>query len=70
MGGKVRNETDSEMTHLIAKICIGEKYTYAMAFSVPVVSEKWIYDSWENRNIVNFKAFDLDFVSLFFTSEN
>lgn len=63
MGGRVRKETNSETTHLVAKICKGEKYSYAMLFNVPVVSETWLYDAWEKRNVVGFNAADPDFVS-------
>lgn len=63
MGGKVRKDTSLEVTHLVAKVCKGEKYSYAMLFGVPVVSETWIYDAWQNRSIIGFNAVDADFVS-------
>lgn len=63
MGGKVRKDTSLEVTHLVAKVCKGEKYSYAMLFGVPVVSETWIHDAWQNRDKIDFKATDDDFVS-------
>ena len=63
MGGSVRKEMHCKVTHLIAKLCSGEKYFYAMTFRVPVVSETWVHDAWKNRDVIGFNAAENDFVS-------
>ncbi|XP_065214544.1 protein ECT2 isoform X3 [Planococcus citri] len=63
MGGSVRKEMHCKVTHLIAKLCSGEKYFYAMTFRVPVVSEMWVHDAWQNRNVIGFNAAENDFIS-------
>ncbi|KAL6960096.1 Protein T2 [Sarracenia purpurea var. burkii] len=63
MGGSVRKEMHCKVTHLIAKLCSGEKYFYAMTFRVPVVSETWVHDAWKYRDVIGFNAAENDFVS-------
>jgi hypothetical protein len=50
MGGSVRRDMVSKVTHLVANACGGEKYQYAVTFRVPVMGEKWIHAMWEERN--------------------
>uniref|UniRef100_A0A2Z5U608 Protein ECT2 n=1 Tax=Reticulitermes speratus TaxID=60591 RepID=A0A2Z5U608_9NEOP len=50
MGGSVRRDMVSKVTHLIANTCGGDKYQYAVTFRVPVMSETWVYAMWEKRN--------------------
>lgn len=66
MGGSVRKDLDEQfkVTHLIAKLYGGEKCHYAVTFNIPIMSENWIYDAWQNRNVVGFDAGDSDFVCI------
>lgn len=64
MGGSVRQVANRRTTFVIAKLCEGNEYRYAATFGVSVVSESWVFDAWQNRNIVGFKATDLNFVSV------
>lgn len=50
MGGSIRRDMVSKVTHLIANTCGGERYQYAVTFRVPVMSETWVYAMWEKRN--------------------
>lgn len=50
MGGSIRKDMASKITHLIANTCGGDKYQYAVTFRVPVMSEMWVYAMWEKRN--------------------
>lgn len=59
----MRREANCKTTFVIAKLCEGKEYMYAAAFGVAVVSETWVFDAWENRNIVGFNAAELSFVS-------
>lgn len=70
MGGSVRKEANGRTTFVIAKLCEGKEYLYAAAFNVSVVSETWVFDAWENRNIVGFNAAELSFVSTCIPSTN
>jgi hypothetical protein len=49
MGGSIRRDMVSKVTHLIANSCGGDKYQYAVTFRVPVMSETWVYAMWEKR---------------------
>ncbi|KDR08513.1 protein ECT2 [Zootermopsis nevadensis] len=49
MGGSIRRDMVSKVTHLIANSCGGDKYQYAVTFRVPVMSETWVHDMWEKR---------------------
>ncbi|XP_067014278.2 protein ECT2 [Anabrus simplex] len=50
MGGSIRKDMASKVTHLIANSCGGEKYRYAMTFCVPIMSEAWVDACWEKRD--------------------
>ncbi|XP_071452126.1 protein ECT2 [Hetaerina americana] len=50
MGGSIRKDLGSKVTHLIANCCGGDKYQYALTFRVPVMSEAWVHHCWERRN--------------------
>lgn len=56
MGGSIRKDMVSKVTHLIASSCTGEKYRYAATFNVPVMTEAWVFSCWEKRNEVGFSA--------------
>lgn len=63
MGGSVRLETNQRTTFIIANLCEEEEYKYGNSCGVFIVSEMWVFDAWENRNVVGFNAADLNFVS-------
>lgn len=56
MGGSIRKELNSKVTHLICNSSSGEKYQYAMTFRLTVVRACWVYDAWEQRNDASFVA--------------
>lgn len=56
MGGSIRREMSSKVTHLIANVCGGDKYQYAATFRVPVMNLDWVFASWEHRNELDFNA--------------
>ncbi|KAF9431651.1 hypothetical protein BGZ76_011889 [Entomortierella beljakovae] len=48
MGGKVSGDLAMETTHLIAKNKDSEKYKTAYKLGIPVISEKWIQDTYKD----------------------
>lgn len=56
MGGHIRKEMDSRVTHLVAQRCGGEKYQYAMTFRVPIVAASWVHDAWAMRSQFDYSA--------------
>lgn len=56
MGGSIRKELNSKVTHLICNSSSGEKYQYAMTFRLTVIRACWVYDAWEQRNDSMFSA--------------
>lgn len=56
MGGSIRRDMVSKVTHLIANACGGDKYQYAVTFRVPVMGEKWVHAMWEKRNEITISA--------------
>lgn len=56
MGGSIRRDMVSKVTHLIANTCGGDKYQYAVTFRVPVMGEKWVHAMWEKRNEIGLSA--------------
>lgn len=64
----MRKDMNADTTHLVAKLYKREKFSYAMLFNVPIVSEMWVEDAWQRRDIVGFDASDPDFVSLIIRS--
>ena len=58
MGGRVLPDVavqKPKVTHLVAKDCRGEKYTYATTFDIPVMQDDWISAAWEMRGQVRRK---------------
>ncbi|XP_069689585.1 protein ECT2 isoform X4 [Periplaneta americana] len=56
MGGSIRKDMVSKVTHLIANNCGGDKYQYAVTFRVPVMGETWVHSLWERRNDIALSA--------------
>ncbi|XP_055688272.1 protein ECT2 isoform X9 [Lutzomyia longipalpis] len=61
MGGKIRKDMNSRITHLICNNSGGEKYQYAMTFRLTVVRSDWVLAAWERRNEMDFSANEEDF---------
>jgi hypothetical protein len=56
MGGSIRKDMSSKVTHLIANSCGGDKYQYAVTFRVPVMDETWVHAMWEKRKDTTLSA--------------
>lgn len=56
MGGSIRKDMTSKVTHLICNVAGGEKYQYAMTFRLAVLRPNWVYDAWTNRDLDKFVA--------------
>ncbi|XP_012281493.1 protein ECT2 isoform X2 [Orussus abietinus] len=65
MGGSIRRDMESKVTHLIARYCRGEKYQYAVTFRVPVMSVDWISALWDARNDVSVHGNNEDLIAAF-----
>ncbi|XP_033759920.1 protein ECT2-like isoform X1 [Pecten maximus] len=58
MGGSVRKEITTKVTHLVANSTEGEKYRFAVSFGTPIMSSDWLYRVWEERNNLGVKGTD------------
>ncbi|XP_058890503.1 protein ECT2 isoform X2 [Acipenser ruthenus] len=56
MGGTIRRDFSSKVTHLIANSTHGEKFRVAVSMGTPILKTEWIYKAWEKRNEPNFCA--------------
>nr|XP_015216106.1 PREDICTED: protein ECT2 isoform X1 [Lepisosteus oculatus] len=65
MGGTIRKDFSSKVTHLIAHSTHGEKYRLAVCLGTPILKPDWIYKAWERRNELNFNAGDEEFRTQF-----
>ncbi|XP_023688626.2 protein ECT2-like isoform X2 [Paramormyrops kingsleyae] len=65
MGGTIRKDFSSKVTHLIAHSTHGEKYRLAVCMGTPILTPAWIRAAWAQRNDVEFNADDDDFRSEF-----
>ncbi|CAK1548456.1 unnamed protein product [Leptosia nina] len=50
MGGSIRKDMSSKVTHLIAAAATGDKYRYASGFGLPVLARSWVDACWERRD--------------------
>ncbi|GAB0089910.1 ECT2 [Sergentomyia squamirostris] len=64
MGGKIRKDMNSKITHLICNNSGGEKYQYAMTFRLTVVRSEWVLDAWKRRDELNFNANEEEFFKM------
>lgn len=62
MGGSIRKDLNSKVTHLICNSSSGNKYQYAMTFRLAVIRPCWVHDAWEHRNDPTFSATDKSFL--------
>lgn len=56
MGGSIRKDMNTKVTHLICNSSIGEKYQYAMTFRLPAIRPSWVLEAWEQRDRESFCA--------------
>lgn len=61
MGGSIRKELNTRVTHLICNHSSGEKYQYAMTFRLNVIRTTWVNEAWMKRDEVDFYATEPDF---------
>ncbi|KAM6063452.1 protein ECT2 isoform 4-T4 [Chlamydotis macqueenii] len=61
MGGIIRRDFSSKVTHLVANSTHGDKFRIAVSLGTPIVKAEWIYKAWEKRNEIDFCAADDDF---------
>ncbi|NWY29874.1 ECT2 protein, partial [Pheucticus melanocephalus] len=60
MGGIIRRDFSSKVTHLVANSTHGDKFRIAVSLGIPIVKAEWIYKAWEKRNEIDFCAADDD----------
>ncbi|NXU47889.1 ECT2 protein, partial [Turnix velox] len=65
MGGIIRKDFSSKVTHLVANSTHGDKFRIAVSLGTPIVKAEWIYKAWEKRNEIDFCAADDDFRNQF-----
>ncbi|KAF2975730.1 hypothetical protein EK904_014044 [Melospiza melodia maxima] len=65
MGGIIRRDFSSKVTHLVANSTHGDKFRIAVSLGIPIVKAEWIYKAWEKRNEIDFYAADDDFRNQF-----
>uniref|UniRef100_A0A8D2L7T1 Epithelial cell transforming 2 n=1 Tax=Varanus komodoensis TaxID=61221 RepID=A0A8D2L7T1_VARKO len=61
MGGIIRRDFSSKVTHLVANSTQGDKFRVAVSLGTPIMKAEWIYKSWERRNDIDFWAADEEF---------
>ncbi|XP_077925301.1 protein ECT2 isoform X4 [Halichoerus grypus] len=61
MGGVIRKDFNSKVTHLVANCTQGEKFRIAVSLGTPIMKSEWIYKAWERRNEQDFCASVDDF---------
>uniref|UniRef100_A0A3Q3AKC0 Epithelial cell transforming 2 n=1 Tax=Kryptolebias marmoratus TaxID=37003 RepID=A0A3Q3AKC0_KRYMA len=65
MGGIIRKDFSTKVTHLIANSTHGEKYRLAVCMGTPILNLSWIQKAWERRDDVDFHANDEAFRTKF-----
>ncbi|XP_049484518.1 protein ECT2 isoform X4 [Panthera uncia] len=61
MGGVIRKDFNSKVTHLVANCTQGEKFRIAVSLGTPIMKPEWIYKAWERRSEQDFCASVDDF---------
>ncbi|KAM8875337.1 protein ECT2 [Spinachia spinachia] len=61
MGGTIRKDFSTKVTHLVAYSTHGEKYRLAVCMGTPILTPSWIHKAWERRNDVHFNAAEEEF---------
>ncbi|XP_024114819.1 protein ECT2 isoform X7 [Oryzias melastigma] len=65
MGGTIRKDFSTKVTHLVANSTHGEKYRLAVCMGTPILTPLWIQKAWERRDDVHFHAGQEEFRSEF-----
>ncbi|CAG01150.1 unnamed protein product [Tetraodon nigroviridis] len=65
MGGTIRKDFSTKVTHLIAHSTHGEKYRLAVCMGTPILTPSWIHKAWDKREDIHFHADKEDFRSEF-----
>ncbi|KAM8953619.1 protein ECT2 isoform 2-T2 [Pelodytes ibericus] len=65
MGGTIRKDFSSKVTHLIANSTHGDKFRVAVSLGTPIMRADWIFKAWEKRSELEFSATDEDFKNEF-----
>ncbi|XP_069007172.1 protein ECT2 [Embiotoca jacksoni] len=65
MGGIIRKDFSTKVTHLIAYSTRGEKYRLAVCMGTPILTPSWIHKAWERRDDVSFHAGEEEFRTAF-----
>ncbi|XP_068175497.1 protein ECT2 isoform X2 [Antennarius striatus] len=65
MGGSIRKDFSTKVTHLISQSTHGEKYRLAVCMGTPILTPSWIHKAWERRDQLNFQADEEDFRTQF-----
>ncbi|XP_072246314.1 protein ECT2 isoform X2 [Leuresthes tenuis] len=65
MGGIIRKDFSTKVTHLIAYSTHGEKYRLAVCMGTPILTPLWIQKAWERRDDLNFHASKEEFRTKF-----
>ncbi|KAE8603915.1 hypothetical protein XENTR_v10014504 [Xenopus tropicalis] len=65
MGGTIRKDFSSKVTHLIANSTHGDKFRVAVSLGTPIMKADWIIQAWEKRNELEFSATNEEFKSKF-----
>ncbi|XP_061493326.1 protein ECT2 isoform X3 [Rhineura floridana] len=61
MGGIIRRDFSSKITHLVANSTQGDKFRAAVSLGTPIMKAEWIYKAWERRNDIDFCAASEEF---------
>uniref|UniRef100_A0A8C0F3U5 Epithelial cell transforming 2 n=1 Tax=Bubo bubo TaxID=30461 RepID=A0A8C0F3U5_BUBBB len=65
MGGIIRRDFSSKVTHLVANSTHGDKFRIAVSLGTPILKAEWIYKAWEKRNEIFCLNTDDDFRNQF-----
>ncbi|KAG8445174.1 hypothetical protein GDO86_010083 [Hymenochirus boettgeri] len=65
MGGTIRKDFSSKVTHLIANSTHGDKFRVAVSLGTPIMRAEWIIQAWERRNELDFSATNEEFKNEF-----
>uniref|UniRef100_A0A3Q3WC29 Uncharacterized protein n=1 Tax=Mola mola TaxID=94237 RepID=A0A3Q3WC29_MOLML len=61
MGGTIRKDFSTKVTHLVAHSTHGEKYRLAVCMGTPILTPSWIHKAWERREDIYFHAGEEEF---------
>lgn len=61
MGGIIKKDFSTKVSHLIAYSTKGEKYKLAVCMGTPILTPTWILKAWERRDDITFHAGDEEF---------